>query len=184
MKYCFATKGGLHVAARALLLLVLLLPPRSLQTCRQPIMSKFLTLAEGEAVLRKPFTSPLQGAPAMSDVGAPQRRPATARPRTASSLLVHYAKHQDLHPYHWNKTGCVMGCGCPSAIFLLCLSAFAPQALRRRLVARRHFVPWGSSTPLPVPTVARTPATPAELVPEPEPQPALQSAVGYHARYH
>ncbi len=52
------------------------------------------------------------------------------------------------------------------------------QALRRRLVARRHFVPWGSSTPLPVPTVARTPATPAELVPEPEP--AQQPAVGYH----
>jgi hypothetical protein len=33
-------------------------------------MSRFLTLAEGERVLKRPFTSPKPGAPAVSEVGA------------------------------------------------------------------------------------------------------------------
>ncbi|GLC33814.1 DNA-dependent ATPase protein rad54 [Pleodorina starrii] len=93
----------------------------SLQTCRQPLMSKFLTVMEGEVTLRKPFQSPVQGAPRMSD------------------------------------------------------------ALRRKLVARRHFVPWGSSTPLPIPTmsVKPLPSTPLvlELPPEPPPPPAPEPAL-------
>ncbi|GIL43573.1 hypothetical protein Vafri_1202 [Volvox africanus] len=84
----------------------------SLQTCRQPLMSKFLSVMESQVVLRKPFQSPLQGAPRMS------------------------------------------------------------EALRRKLAARRHFVPWGSSTPLPIPMMTLKPPTPTlPAAPEPPPEP-------------
>ncbi|KXZ56498.1 hypothetical protein GPECTOR_1g446 [Gonium pectorale] len=39
----------------------------SLQTSRAPLLSKYLSVAEGELTLRKPFQSPVQGAPAMSN---------------------------------------------------------------------------------------------------------------------
>ena len=44
------------------------LPPPRLSVCRQPVLSKYLTLKEGEAILRRPFVSPVPGAPAQSDV--------------------------------------------------------------------------------------------------------------------
>lgn len=41
-----------------------------------------------------------------------------------------------------------------------------PQVLKRKLLARRHFVPWGSSTPLPLPAMPKLAPLP-EAAPEP-----------------
>lgn len=47
--------------------------PCSLQVQRQPLLSKYLSIKEGEQVLRRQFKSPAPGAPARSDVSPPVR---------------------------------------------------------------------------------------------------------------
>eukprot|EP00195_Chlamydomonas_chlamydogama_P012357 CAMPEP_0202906302 /NCGR_PEP_ID=MMETSP1392-20130828/38231_1 /ASSEMBLY_ACC=CAM_ASM_000868 /TAXON_ID=225041 /ORGANISM="Chlamydomonas chlamydogama, Strain SAG 11-48b" /LENGTH=1035 /DNA_ID=CAMNT_0049594745 /DNA_START=120 /DNA_END=3227 /DNA_ORIENTATION=+ len=69
----------------------------NLQTHRQPVMSRYLSLQESERVLKRPFFSPKPGAPAVSD------------------------------------------------------------ALKRKLVARRRFIPWGDNKPFLVPSLPLPP---------------------------
>eukprot|EP00878_Enallax_costatus_P045593 GHUV01055013.1.p1 GENE.GHUV01055013.1~~GHUV01055013.1.p1 ORF type:complete len:196 (+),score=48.44 GHUV01055013.1:302-889(+) len=76
----------------------------NLEVQRQPLLSKYLSIKEGEQVLKRAFRSPAPGAPAQSD------------------------------------------------------------ALRRRLAARKHFVPWGSNKPF---TPIRA-TVPSPIEPQPQ----------------
>lgn len=69
-----------------------------LETCRRPVLSKILTVKEGEVALRKPFLSPVQGAPARSDVSA---GPAPHAPQMAPAIVhAHARQQQDAPPTH------------------------------------------------------------------------------------
>lgn len=84
----------------------------TLDVARKPLLGRYLSIAEGEATLRKAFSSPMPGAPAVSD------------------------------------------------------------ALRRKLAARRTFVPWGGNTPF-IPQVVPPPPPPLEPSLPPSKVPAL-----------
>ena len=105
---------------------------------RQALLPRLLTVQQAAVVLRRPFVCPHPGAPAVSDVSGACEWDAAALARPIATLTCCCAGMLPPLPLlACNGTAA----SCPPPIILL-----LEQALKRKLAARKAFVPWGGGS--------------------------------------